>query len=153
MRRWYDFLVRYGDLLLDPDAVDVTRSYTGGINEDIIIDAPDGVRISTDPEAGTVWVRVVRTSRGLVLHFINLVDQEETGWDTPKRPVTPIGGVTMRALRTLATGVPLAAAPDTNPALKPLETSSADLYDTVTLPTLGAWTMVVLPDPEQWDAG
>ena len=36
MRRWYDFLVRYGDLLLDPDAVDVTRSYTGGINEDLL---------------------------------------------------------------------------------------------------------------------
>ncbi len=150
MRHWYDFLVRYGDLLLDPEAVDVTRAYTGGINEDIVFEAPDGVRVSTDPEPGVVWVRVVRGSRGLVMHLINLTDQVETAWDAPKTPVTPVDGVTMRTLRTFAMGTPLVGDPDRDPALRPLQSTVDGLYDAVPLPPLGAWTMVVLPDPERW---
>ena len=151
MRDWYDFLVRYGDLLLDPAAVDVTRSYTGGINEDLIVEsgADAAVEVRTDPIPGTVWLRVVRTPRGLVLHFINLTDQDEIGWDTPKRPVTPVSGLTLRALRTLATETPLAAGPDGDHALQPLAVTADDLYDTITLPALGAWTMVFLPERER----
>jgi dextranase len=170
MQTWYDFLVRYGDLLLDPGAVDVTRSYTGGINEDLIFSAPEGVRVSTDPEPGTVWVRVVRTRLGLVLHLINLSDQAETGWDTPKHPVTGVSGVRLRALKTLAMLPPRSATPDGDGALHPLpvdsvsarsersEPRSANIgdsdatYDVLELPELGAWTMVVLPDPVTWPA-
>jgi dextranase len=150
MRRWYDFLVRHGDLLFDPGAVDVTRSYTGGINEDLVLGGD--VPFTTDPEPGAVWVRVVRTRLGLVLHLINLVDQAETGWDRPKGAVTPVTGASLKALRTLAAGTPLHADPDASAALSPLTVAADGRYDVIALPPLGTWTMVVLPDPQGWDA-
>ena len=152
MRRWYDFLVRYGDLLLSPHGVDVSRSYTGGINEDLIFDVPDGVRVSTDPEPGTIWVRIVRTRLGMVVHLINLRNQRDIDWDAPKEAITDIAGVRLRVLKALATGVPRAADPDRFVALQLLPLSSDGLYDVVELPPLGAWTMVVLPDPQTWPA-
>jgi hypothetical protein len=73
---WYDFHVRYGDLLLDQTQVDVTESFTGGINKDLVLSGPDSVVFSTQAWPGTVWTRVVRTSLGLVVHLINLVGQD-----------------------------------------------------------------------------
>jgi dextranase len=153
MAGWYDFLVRYGDLLLSPHAVDVTRSYTGGINEDVIFTAPDGVRVSTDPEPGTVWVRVVRTELGLVLHLINLTGQQTVDWDAAKNPIADVTGIELRVLRTMAMGGPLVASPDGPVDLQLLEVSSDGLYDVIALPTVTAWTMVVLPEPSTWTAG
>src|SRR5690606_3168839 len=65
---WYDFAVRYGDLLFDPAARDVTESFTGGINEDVVL---TGAAFSTKADAGAVWTHVVRTPLGLVIHLIN----------------------------------------------------------------------------------
>jgi dextranase len=151
MRKWYDFLVRYGDLLLAPEAIDVTRSYTGGINEDLFFIAPDGVRISTDAEPGTIWVRVVRTRLGLVVHLINLSDQTEITWDTAKHPVRKNAGVKFRWLKTLGQRPPMVADPDGNSSLQqltPIDDGSA--YLEIELPELGAWTMLVLPEPLHW---
>lgn len=47
--RWYDFHVRYGDLLLDETQVDVTEFMTDGINEDLVFSGPEGVVFSTHP--------------------------------------------------------------------------------------------------------
>ena len=150
MRHWYDFLVRYGDLLLDPSAVDVTRAYTGGINEDIVFEAPGGVRISTDPEPGVIWVRVVRGHHGLVVHLINL---DRSGGDRLGRP-EDAGDAGRRRddadAADVRDGHPAGGDPDGDPSLEPLPTAVDGLYDVVTLPPLGAWTMVVLPDPERW---
>lgn len=82
---WYDFAVRYGDLLYDPAAVDVTEFYAGGINEDVVVDGA-GVEISTKAEPGKLWVRVVRTSEALVVHLVDLTEQSETDWDAGKAP-------------------------------------------------------------------
>lgn len=88
---WYDFAVRYGDLLYDPAAIDVTESYAGGINQDVVVEA--GVPVTTKPEAGSLWVRVVRTGAGLLVHLVDLGDQSESAWDAGKAPATPRAGV------------------------------------------------------------
>ena len=76
LRAMYDIVTADADLLSAPDVVDVSWSFVGGINEEILI---RGAPISVEPDTGTVWVRVTLTERGLVLHFINLlwVDHEE----------------------------------------------------------------------------
>lgn len=89
---WYDFAVRYGDLLFDPAAQDVTGSFTGGINEDVVLVGAD---FSTKADAGTVWTHVVRTPRGLVIHLINLVGQTETAWDAGKNPTRALVGTSL----------------------------------------------------------
>lgn len=91
LRAMYDIVTADADLLSAPDAVDVSWSFVGGINEEILI---QGAPISVEPDMGTVWVRVTLTKRGLVLHFINLlwVDHEE--WNSvheePFRPAPPL---------------------------------------------------------------
>jgi dextranase len=151
MNKWYDFLVRHGDLLMAREAIDVTRSYTGGINEDLVFVTPDGVRITTDPEPGAIWVRVVRTNLGLVVHLINLSDQTEITWDAAKHAVRKSAGVKLRWLKTLGQRPPMVADPDGNPSLQeitPIDDGSA--YLEIELPAIGAWTMLVLPDPLRW---
>ena len=44
-RRWYDFAVRYGDLLFDRAAVDVTGSCFDGPSGELEIEAPVPVEV------------------------------------------------------------------------------------------------------------
>ncbi len=150
--RWYDFVVRHGDLLFDPAAVDVTRSFVGGINDSLIIEAP--VPVSADAEPGALWVSVVETSRGLLIHLINVNGQDDLGWDRPKRPVTALEGVRLSLLRT-ATEAPAFAFgdPDGSPRLEPLESQTQEgWYDVVELPPLNTWGLAWI-HPAAADAG
>jgi len=151
MRNWYDFHVRYGDLLLAPEAVDVTRSYTGGINEDLMFSSKAGQLISTDPEPGTVWVRVVKTDLGLVIHLINLIGQEETNWDHEKNPIPVIEGLRLRLLKTLGVDSPYLIEPERTPWPQHIETKDdGSDYLEIDVPAFGAWAMIVLPDSGPW---
>lgn len=142
MRRWYDFVVRYGDVLFDPDAVDVTRTVTGGINEEIRVTA--SVPVSCDPQPGCLWVRVVQSQARTVVHLINLAGQRETSWDTAKRVVQPLRDVRIAILRSGADARAFAYAdPDLAPALRPLRVREEGGYDVLTVPRVGAWTTVV----------
>lgn len=145
MRRWYDFVVRYGDLLFDPDAVDVTRTVTCGINEEIRVTA--SVPVSVDPEPGRLWVRVVQAKQGTVVHLINLAGQDDVVWDAAKRVVGPLRDVRVEILRSRAEAPVFAFAdPDLAPALRTLRARFEDGYDAVTVPRVGAWTAVVVRD-------
>ena len=88
---WYDFAVRYGDLLYDPAALDVTEFYTGGINGDVVVETD--VPVSTKAAAGALWVRVVRSKAGLIVHLVDLAAQSETEWDAGKTPAATRSGV------------------------------------------------------------
>jgi dextranase len=153
MQDWYDFLVRYGDVLLAPEAIDVTRSYTGGINEDLIFVTPDGVQVTTDAEPGALWVRVVRTRLGLIVHLINLMAQCDTRWDGPKEQVKSVGGTRLRLLKSLGLQPLIFADPDKDQSLQQLPLiDDGSAYIEFELPELGTWTMLILPDPDNWPA-
>jgi dextranase len=142
MRRWYDFCVRYGDVLYDREAVDVTRTVLGGINEEYRVTAP--VPVATDAVAGGLWVRVVDSADRSAIHLINLAGQKDTDWDAPKRPVEPLSNVTIAVLRTEREPPDFAYAdPDLAPALRPLRSRFEGGYDLVTIPRVGAWTVVL----------
>lgn len=150
MRDWYDFHVRYGDLLLAPEAVDVTRSYTGGINEDLIFSTAAGQVILTDPEPDAIWVRVVRTDVGLVVHLINLIGQEETNWDRGKSPIPDVKGLRLRFLKTLSVGLPYLVEPERSPWPAYIETKDdGSDYLEIDIPDFGAWAMIVLPNSKE----
>lgn len=153
---WYDFLVRYGDVLLAPDVHDVTEFYAGGINEDIVIEAADRT-VSTKAAADSVWVRVFRTGDGShVIHVINLLGLEETDWDRAKPPVAPLEGATVKVATGLAPAGVWSASPD-DPELRPLvgrDAGTAAQSDALSagqehlafaLPPLGRWTLIWLP--------
>lgn len=153
---WYDFLVRYGDLLLPAGVVDVTEFYTGGINEDVIVSAQDQ-RVSTKADADALWVRVFRTPDGShVVHVVNLLGLTETDWDRAKPVVMPLDGATLKIASGLAPGGAFCASPGA-PDLRPLpgrDAGSASQSDALSagqehlafdLPTLGRWTLIWLP--------
>lgn len=153
--QWYDFAVRYGDLLYGSVAEDVTEYFTGGINEDVVVDAGE-IPVSTKADPGSLWVRVVRRPSGVLVHIINLVAQHETTWDHVKAPVRPIAGATM-AISFLMDNARVLVATPSEPDLVPLTQAGrvdGDQHNSLSagqggqrfnLPILDDWTMIWIP--------
>jgi dextranase len=147
-RRTYDFVVRYGDLLFDPEAVDVTRTELGGVNEELRVEAP--VPVSTDSEPGALWVRAIRSPRGLLVSLIDLSPQQDDRWDAGKQPGRPLAGVRLAVERT-GRSAPVFhfADPDDSPTLRPLAATAAGNHDLVELPAFRTWALVWVHEQEQ----
>jgi dextranase len=143
-RRCYDFAVRYGDLLFDRDAADLTRMMAGGLNQEIRLEA--SVPVATDCEAGSLWLRVVATTHGLLVHLIDLSQQDDDLWDAPKRPARPLAGVKLAVERDGAAPPRIHFAHPEAPALVALDAAFDGRHDVVELPEFGPWAMVLLRD-------
>lgn len=151
--QWYDFAVRYGDLLYDPEQVDVTETFTGGINGDVIV---SGAPVSTKAEAWTLWTRVVRTRHGLIVHLINLTDQASVRWDEGKNAFSELVGVEI-ALSFVARDAAIQFATVEEPDFVDLASSgvsSTDQQDALSaaqsgtvycLPSFRSWAMIRIP--------
>jgi dextranase len=137
-RRYFDFAVRYGDLLFDRAAVDVTGSHAGGENEEVLVEA--SVPVSFAPEAGALWCRVIRIEGGLVIHLVDLSAQADDLWAAPKRPSGVLSGVRVSVLRR--GGAILAASPEQRPALTALPVEHSERYDTVEVPPFSTWSVL-----------
>ncbi len=157
--RWYDFAVRYGDLLFDPDQLDVTEQFAGGVNEEFVFESASDHGFSTKAVAGTVWTRVVRTPLGTVVHLVNLVGQSDLTWDAVKAEPPVLEGLRVRAIPAVADPrAPLAADPDhvqlralSEVASSPGEfnpLTGAQTAVTYALPPLKDWMMVWFPEEE-----
>jgi dextranase len=155
--RWYDFLVRYGDLLMEPDLVDVTEEYAGGVNEEFVFESAGGIRFSTKAEPGTIWTRVVKTRHGFVLHLINLVSQTEVVWDAEKNESTVIDDLVLNLVPTGDSPVILAADPDADQSLTSVslraeqkphegELAAGEVPVQYELPPLRTWLLLFLPN-------
>ena len=144
-RAYYDFAVRYADLLLDERAVDVTRTHWGGINEEIRVEA--GAPVTADPTPGAYWVRVVSTTHGYVLHLIDLSAQHDVVWNGPKRPVQPKEGIRVAVERVGGAPAAFAASPETSPALRRLDPQFDGRHDAVVVPAFKHWALVWIRAP------
>lgn len=144
-RRSYDFAVRYGDLLFDREAVDITRTVLGGINSEVRVEA--AVPVSTDAEPGALWARAVRTRRGLLLSLIDLSPQTDDHWDAGKRPGRALSGVRL-AVERVRRSAPafLFADPDDRPGLVAIPSVPEGRHDVVELPPFRSWALVWIRD-------
>ncbi|HEY7177213.1 MAG TPA: glycoside hydrolase family 66 protein, partial [Micromonosporaceae bacterium] len=95
LRRWYDFLVEHVELLYDTSFVDMTGALAGAYNGDCDVTYPD-VSVTEVPTAGAVWRRIVGSGDRLVMHLVNLVEQDDTEWDSPRKPVCRLADGTLR---------------------------------------------------------
>jgi dextranase len=146
-RRYYDFVVRYGDLLFDRSAVDVTRTLLGGINEEIAVEAP--VPVSVDSRAGALWTRVIRLDTGLLASLIDLSQQDDDVWDAPKRVAPPLGGVRLTVeRRTQSEQRFLFASPEGASPMHALPVVSDGRREAVELPPFSTWALVWMPSEE-----
>jgi dextranase len=140
-RAYYDFAVRYGELLFDAAAVDVTRTHFGGVNEEIRVEA--AVPVSADCTPGVLWVRAVESRRGRLVHLIDLSSQETVAWNAPKLAGTELEGVTV-ALERVGTSAPgfSFASPESSPSLRPLRADFDGRHDAVSLPPFRTWGLL-----------
>jgi dextranase len=140
-RGYYDFAVRYGDLLFDREAVDVTRMSVAGVNREVTIEA--SVAVVTDCVPGALWTRVVRTSQGLLVSLIDLSTQVDDLWDAPKRAPVRLGGVRVGVERARRSAPRfLTADPEDSPSLQRLESTEVGRYDVVELPAFCNWCLL-----------
>lgn len=152
---WYDFQVRYGDLLYDAELADVTEFFAGGINEDVVLRAGD-LPTLTKATARTLWLRVTRCPLGIVVHVINLVAQDEVAWDAPKSAPAPVRDASL-SVSFVESGAAVWAASPEEPELRRLDevgTTRSDQANslsagqsgvTFALPQLGHWTLIWIP--------
>lgn len=138
-RRYFDFAVRYGDLLYDPAATDVTRSHLGGENGEVVVEAP--VPVATDCLPGMLWARVVRCTRGLLVSLIDLSAQTTVAWNVPKHRGGAVAGVRV-ALERAADATILFASPESSPALRTLASRREGRYDVVSVPPFSTWALL-----------
>ena len=149
-RRYYDFAVRYGDLLFDPGAVDITRTHVAGENREIRVEAP--VPAATDCMPGVLWVRVIRCSHGLLVSLIDLSGQTDIVWSAPKRPGGWLDGVRVALERTAPASV-FFASPESSPALQLLTPERDGRHDIVAVPPFSTWALIwVREDPTTTEA-
>ncbi|GAB3173304.1 hypothetical protein GCM10027059_44070 [Myceligenerans halotolerans] len=142
LARWYDFLVEHDALLLDPDIVEVTASYTGDYNDDLDVRFTR-VGVTGNAEAGAVWRRVTRTPEGLVVHLINLAGQPDTLWDAPREApgVVGEGQLRFRYVRGRTPRVRVAD-PDGSARLLDLDVRLDGDHAVATLPPLTIWQVI-----------
>jgi dextranase len=138
LRAYQDFAVANCDLLYDPDAVDVTTSMAGGINDDIELDA------SVDPVPGRLWVRARRGGGGLVLQLIDLTGQQDLRWNVGKSPSGQVTGARLR-IRCPQGTVVFAGSPENGPELRRVATERDGDYAGFAVPAFSGWTVIWLP--------
>jgi dextranase len=144
LRRWYDFVVEHVEVLYDPSLVDVTGAFAGGYNDDCDVTYP-GAAVTEQPTAGAAWRRILGRGDRLVMHLINLVGQDDTEWDSPRKPVGRLADGTLRIRRT-GPGLPRVrvADPDTQASLRELDVTMDGDHAIVSLPSGYIWQMLVI---------
>jgi dextranase len=146
-RRYFDFAVRYGELLYDETSADVTRTHLGGENEEVQVEG--SVPVATDSQPGALWGRVIRTSQGLVVSLIDLSAQDDDVWDAPKSRALPLEGVRVSILRRGSAASRISFATPDVPALTALHVETSERYDTVELPSFATWALILIQDEAQ----
>lgn len=82
LRKYFDFIVKYEELLYDFNIIDTTMVNTGGINGEYTI---EGVKVSPKAEANSVWSLVKEKSGYKIINLVNFSGIEDMKWNVPKK--------------------------------------------------------------------
>lgn len=146
VRRYYDFIVRYGKLLFDPQLTDVSMIYTGGINEEVRFEAD--VPVTPNGCLGEVWSMVKVHPERLVIQLVNLCGLDNDLWAEGKksRPAVQTG-ITCTVLAEKPVSGVYFASPD-GPDLAPVALEYEEVPHghgiglRFVLPELRVWNMI-----------
>lgn len=144
LKSWYDFVVEHDELLLDPKIVDVTGSYAGSYNDDCDVTF-DNASVSEGAEPGALWRRITSTPKGLVVHLINLIGQEDALWDSPRHLPQDPGFGRLRFRRT-GNHIPIVMVADPDRSNRMIEvavTFDGD-HAIATLPSMNIWQIILI---------
>lgn len=96
IRNYYDFIVRYANVLYDLSLEEVTMTHTGGINTEFVF---SNSFFSNEGEPGKVWTIIKKNAEFVTINLINLTGIQSDRWNEAKeqRPV-PVKGICAEAL-------------------------------------------------------
>ena len=83
LTRYYDFIVMYRNLLFDLRLEDISMTFAGGINTEIVF-ASEGVRFAPDLTPDSVWNIVKERPGYTVIHLINVRGLDNLTWHAGK---------------------------------------------------------------------
>ena len=81
IRNYYDFIVRYGDLLFDKDSIDNSMTYANGINTEYIFENGE---FSSYPKSDRVWTLVKASKKYKTVSLINYTGIKSDIWNEGK---------------------------------------------------------------------
>lgn len=90
-QNYCDFLVRYADLMYNDKGTDISRTASGGINEDVCFTHEDCI-FSPDGTGNSVWTIIRESTARLTIHLINLVGNNPA-WNEAKREPQSLDGI------------------------------------------------------------
>ncbi len=147
VRQYWDFQTRYGPLLADPDALDITTTHLGGeVRECRVIGAP----YSPLAEPGKLWTLAKEGEGYTTIHFINLAGVKDPLWNSPQPEPPPTPPLTVEMEAVTPPSVVWTASPDSDggrprPAGYRLVTREGiGQVLQVNVPSVDAWTMLVV---------
>ena len=82
LRNYYDFIVKFEELLFDFDIFDSTMVNTGGINGEYVI---TGVKTSPKAKEDCVWSLVKEKPGYKIINLINFIGIEDMNWNNSKK--------------------------------------------------------------------
>ncbi|MEC0171477.1 glycoside hydrolase family 66 protein [Paenibacillus graminis] len=148
VRRYYDFIVRFGTLIHNAQLEDVSYTYTAGVNTEITFEG--SVPFAPNGDIDSVWTIIKRMPGYQILQLINLVGLEDDYWEHGKkqRPEPQTGVVCNLLIEQPIECIYTASPDDGNQEVCFLDYEvvphGQGLAARFTLPSLRVWTMVVV---------
>ncbi|MDT8717510.1 hypothetical protein IAI10_12635 [Clostridium sp. 19966] len=81
LRSYYDFIVKYEELIYDLNIIDTTMVNTGGINQEYVI---KGAQASPKAEKDSIWSLVKEKPGYKIINLVNFNGIEDMNWNEPK---------------------------------------------------------------------
>ncbi|QAT39898.1 hypothetical protein EQM05_06355 [Clostridium sp. JN-9] len=81
LRSYYDFIVKFEELLYDFNIIDTTMVNTGGINGEYII---SGEKASPKAEANSIWTLIKEKPGYKIINLVNFVGVDNMNWNSAK---------------------------------------------------------------------
>lgn len=154
VRTYWDFQTRYGPLLADPDALDVTSANTGPDAVEARFSGPEGTRFSAKAVPETVWTILKEGAGYRTVQLINLTAVERPLWNSAQPEPPVLSGITVRLVCLRRPAAVWWASPDVEGGGAQAAEWSLEFDDhigqvlAVTLPTLHYWAMLVVEEGE-----
>lgn len=143
MRKYYDFIVRYEELLYSLDIIDNTLTYTGGINGEYVFKGAD---FSPKPEKNKVWTQVKEKSGLKIIQLVNFTEISDMNWNQGKESLpSVVKNIEVTALVVENVKGVFLASPDFNSGL------SHELEYSVVPHGLGKAVQFIIPELQVWD--
>jgi dextranase len=109
LRNYYDFIVRYANVLFDESLEDVTMTHAGGDNLEYVV---SGIPWSTYGEAGKAWTIIRENKRFKTISLINLTNNSDDLWNEGKQLPLELDGAKISILLDGEVRSVFAASPD-----------------------------------------